>query len=91
MDDLRVTPHHVLIRNREFIELTGIKKIISLDDETFTLETFFGKMTIQGKMLEMKNFDIEKEELLITGQVNLIEYLDKNKKKGETMVSKLFK
>ncbi len=83
--------HHILVRNRESLEITGISKIDSLNDETFVLETIFGQMIISGSNLEMRNLNIDKGELFISGQVNVIEYHDKAKKKNEGIMNKLFK
>lgn len=42
-------------------------------------ETTLGKMHVRGHELEMKNLDLEKEVLTITGKINSIEYLSKQR------------
>lgn len=68
--------HHMMIRNRESLEITGVKKLESLNREEFVLETILGYMTISGQDLEMINFSVEKGEILISGYVTKVEYFD---------------
>lgn len=85
--------HHMMIRNRESLEITGVKKIESLNSEEFVLETILGYMTISGQNLEMINFSVEKGEILLSGYVTKVEYFDhqetSNAPKG--FFKKLFK
>ncbi|NLC95688.1 MAG: sporulation protein YabP [Bacilli bacterium] len=85
--------HHMLIRDRKSIELTGVVKIESLNSEEFILETVLGYMTLSGHELEMFNFSVEKGEMLITGYVTKVEYYDHedDKKASKGFFSKLFK
>ncbi len=68
--------HHMMVRERKSIEITGVKRIESLNCEEFVLETILGYMTISGQDLEMINFSVEKGEILIAGYVTKIEYYD---------------
>jgi len=68
--------HHMMIRNRESLEITGVKKLESLNSEEFVLETILGYMTISGENLEMINFSVEKGDILISGYVTKVEYFD---------------
>ncbi|HEY8364136.1 MAG TPA: sporulation protein YabP [Haloplasmataceae bacterium] len=85
--------HHMMIRNRESLEITGIKKIESLNSEEFVLETILGYMTISGQNLEMNNFSIEKGEVFLTGYVTKVEYYDHQdtSKAPKGFFKKLFK
>lgn len=68
--------HHMMIRDRKSLEITGVKKLESLNSEEFVLETVLGYMTISGQDLEMINLSIDKGEILIAGYVTKIEYFD---------------
>jgi hypothetical protein len=49
-------------------------------------------MVVRGTDLEMKHLDIEREILLITGKIHLIEYLSKDQAaKTKGFLAKLFK
>lgn len=85
--------HHMLIRDRQSMEITGVKKIESLNSDEFVVETVLGYMTVSGSDLTMKNFDMEKGDLTISGYVTAVEYYDhqteQEKEKG--FLTKLFK
>ncbi len=85
--------HHMMIKNRESLDVTGIKKIQCLNSDEFVLETILGMMTIEGTNLEMVNLNIESGELSVTGYVNSITYANAKdpKVKKENVLTKLFK
>lgn len=93
-EELEFKNHHVMVKNRESLDVTGIKKIESLNSKEFILETILGYMTILGDNLEMINLNTQTGELNITGYVNSIVYHDKlnsSEKKKESILTKLFK
>ena len=81
------------LNNRKKLEITGVKKLESLNKEEFFVMTVLGLLLVKGSELEMQHLDIEKGLLWITGNVCSITYLDeeKNKKKDEGFLKKLFK
>ena len=82
----------VILKNRSDLQITGVKKIESLNSNEFYLDTTLGKMVVRGTDLEMKHLDIEKEILIIIGQISLMEYLHKGQaKKSKGFLTKLFK
>lgn len=85
--------HHVLVRDRKSMEITGIKKLESLNSEEFVLETSLGYMTISGQDLEMTNLNIDRGEISISGYVTKIEYFDHQEEKepSKGFLNKLFK
>ncbi len=88
--------HQMMVRNRESLDITGVKKIESLNQDEFILETVMGYMSVLGEGLEMKSVNIDKGEMSIQGYVTCIEYFDDNNspvtpKKEKTFLSKIFK
>lgn len=87
-----VTSQEITLKNRNDLQITGVKKIESLNSNEFRLNTVLGKMVVRGTDLEMKHLDIEREILLITGKIHLIEYLSKDQAaKTKGFLAKLFK
>lgn len=83
---------NVFLKNRKNLEITGVKKLESLNPLEFVLYTVLGKMVIRGKDLEMLSLDIDHGKLEIIGNVRIIEYIEKlETKKEKGFVSKLFK
>lgn len=82
----------VVLKGRKDLLITGVKKLESLNEQEFIIYTILGKMQVKGSGLEMKSLNIDKGDLLITGNVRLIEYLEKvEKQKEKGFLTKLFK
>jgi len=82
----------IVLKNRNDLKITGVKKIESLNQNEFFLETSLGKMVVRGSDLEMKHLDIDKEILIIIGKIYLMEYLQKDRQtKSKGFLTKLFK
>ena len=88
-----VVKQDISLRNRKDLDITGVKKVYSLDENEFIIETTLGKMKVGGSNLEMSQLDIEKGILIITGNINLIEYSDniKTKNSKSNFITKLFR
>ena len=81
------------LNNRKRLEITGVKKLESLNKTEFFVDTILGLLLVRGENLEMQHLDIEKGVLWIIGNVNSVSYSDedKTKKKDEGFLKKLFK
>lgn len=81
------------LNNRKRLEITGVKKLESLNKTEFFVSTILGLLLVKGENLEMQHLDIEKGILWIIGNISSISYLDEelNKKKDEGFFKKLFK
>ena len=65
--------HHVYLKDRKTLELTGIKKIESFDSLEFLIETSLGYLNIKGSDLALVRFDQEKKEVSIKGLLKINE------------------
>ena len=81
------------LKERKKLEITGVKKIESLNSEQFYNLTTLGDMLVRGSDLEMQHLDVDKGLLWIKGFVYSIEYVDnlKSKKEKSSLMGKLFK
>ncbi len=79
------------MRNQNELELTGVKKLISMNNNEFVVETNFGDVFIKGINLEMKQLDTEKGIIWINGKIIGFEYLDIPKVKEQSFFKKLFR
>lgn len=89
-----VQEQDVIMHNRKSLDITGVKKIESLNPLEFVIITVLGKMVVRGNDLEMQALDIDNGKLSILGSIRYLEYLDKDKSvkgKEKGFVSKLFK
>ena len=90
---LSTVSHAINITERKNINITGVKKIDSFDNEEFLLETNMGYVVIKGKELEIVKLDTYQGNVVIKGRVNSLSYMESanKKEKDEGMFSKLFK
>lgn len=82
------------ITDRNILEITHAKNVISFDSNEFLIDTPFGNLKVTGKNLTIGKMDTEKEELMIKGTIDTLSYLNsKNYKeeKKESVFKKLFK
>ena len=91
--------HHVYLKDRKTLELTGIKKIENFDSLEFLIETSLGYLNIKGSDLALVRFDQEnkidcsKKEVSIKGNIDAISYLSNKRttKSKDSVLNKLLK
>lgn len=91
--DIISANHNISITSRKTINITGVKKIESFDEQEFLMETNMGFMVIKGSNLEIIKLDTYQGDVSIKGKVDSLNYLESlNKKnKEESIFNKLFK
>lgn len=91
-DKLELLNHSISITERQNIQISGITKIDSFDNEEFLLETSSGPLGIKGKDLEIIKLDTYEGTIMIKGVVDAFSYFDTGKSKKEnSIITKLFK
>lgn len=87
-----VVGQNISLKDRKKLEISGIKKIESLNSEEFLIDTKLGLLVVKGTSLEMQQLDIDKGNLWISGTINIIEYIETNtKKEKSSFFGKVFK
>lgn len=91
-DNVLIGNHEVKMTDRKTIYLTGIKKIVSFDNEEFLMESNMGVILLKGESLELNKLDTSDGNVKIKGKINSLSYVDgKNKNNDEGLFTKLFK
>lgn len=91
-DKLEFLNHNIVVTERQNIQINGIVKIDSFDNEEFLLETTAGILGIKGKNLEIIKLDTYEGTIVIKGILNTLSYLEDEKdKKENSMMARLFK
>lgn len=85
--------HKMHMEDRRKLEMTGISDVISFDLNKVILESDYGVITIKGTNLHVNRLSVEKGELDVDGNIQAFEYSEASSyaKKGESLVSRLFK
>lgn len=82
---------NVILENRKKLTLTGIKDVLSFDDEIIVVESELGLINIKGNDLKVNKISVETGDVIIEGIIKMIEYSDKDILSKESLISKIFK
>ena len=80
---------NIIVENRKKITLTGVKDVLSFDEETVVLDTSLGKLTIKGAGLHIANFDTKSGDLSAEGRLYALAYTSDEKSGG--IFSRIFR
>lgn len=85
--------HKILLVNRERLELTGVRDVVSFDENQVVLDTDLGLLTIKGKELHVKRLTLEKGEADLDGTADSLVYSSNEayRKAGESLFARLFR
>lgn len=82
---------NVILENRKKLTLTGIKDVLSFDDEIIVVESELGLINIKGMDLKVNKISVETGDVIIEGTIKMIEYSDKDNFSKQSLMSKIFK
>lgn len=98
IDDKKITNsfmQNIHLENREKLNISGVKDVLSFDDQMVILETELGLLTIKGENLRINKLSIDTLDVSIDGKVSTLIYSesDPNKRgvKSGSFLNKLFK
>ena len=80
----------ITLINKTFLTVTGVNKLLSLDDKHFSIDTTLGVLKILGSELEMQELDSNNKIINIKGEIENISYKYEKVSK-DNFVKKLFK
>lgn len=85
--------HHICLKDRKSLELTGVKRIESFDSYEFLIETSLGFLHICGSELTLVRLDQDQHEVSIKGTIDSMSYVAQKKKahQKEKVFHKLLK
>ncbi len=80
---------NIIVEDRKKFILTGIRDVISFDEETVMLDTHLGRLAVKGEELKLGNFDTNKGEISGTGKIHALIYTAAES--GGGLFSRIFK
>ena len=80
-DNIRVN-HNIIVEDRKKMTLTGVKDVLSFDEETVVLDTSLGRLTVKGSGLHIVNFDTKSGDLSAEGRLYALVYTTEEKNGG---------
>lgn len=82
MDEVIRSNQNIIIEDRKKLTLSGVKDVISFDDETLLLETVLGRLTVKGAGLHIVNYDTASGDLFAEGKIYAAVYTSDEKNGG---------
>lgn len=82
---------NVILENRKKLTLTGIRDVLSFDDEIVVVESELGLLNIKGSDLRVNKISVETGDVIVDGTIRAIEYSDKDIGPKQGLMSKIFK
>ena len=88
-----IRPHRLMMQNRSALSITGIRDVVSFDENQVILDTDMGLLTMKGKDLHVSRLTLEKGEVDVDGKIDSFTYSEVTGygNKGESLLSRLFK
>lgn len=92
-EKMSIRPHRLTIENRASGTLTGIREVVSFDENQVILDTDMGLLTLKGKDLHVSRLTLEKGEVDLNGNIESLNYSSNEalRRSGESLLSRLFK
>ena len=86
-------PHRLMMQNRSSLSITGIRDVVSFDENQVILDTDLGLLTIKGKELHVSRLTLEKGEVDVDGTADSLVYSSNEayRKSGESLFARLFR
>ena len=83
---------NLVLENRNKLSVSGVKDVLSFDDELVVMETDLGLLTIKGDNLKINKLSIDTGDVVVEGEISNLGYNNHSKKNEEGgILSKIFK
>ena len=83
---------NLILENRNKLSISGVKDVLSFDDQVVIMETELGLLTVKGDNLKINKLSIDTSEVIVEGEINNLGYSDHNKKEQDGgLFGKIFK
>ncbi|MBE6791564.1 MAG: hypothetical protein IKB08_09765 [Clostridia bacterium] len=89
-EKIKKLPHTLIIESRSRLSLSGVTEIGSYDEESLTVYTDFGEITVTGEGLKVTVMNTETGMVSADGKINSVKFSDRTSKRMSLM-SRLMK
>ncbi len=73
--------HSLYLSNRNSLSVTGVKDVLSFDDESIRILTNMGSIALRGSEFKIDSFNTESGDIKIKGNFTAIVYFNENTSK----------
>ncbi len=82
---------NIILENRKKLNVSGVKDVLSFDDQVVIIETELGLLTVKGDNLKINKLNIDASEVIVEGNINNLSYSESQSKKESGLLGKIFK
>ena len=83
---------NLILENRNKLSISGVKDVLSFDDQVVIMETELGLLTVKGDNLKINKLSIDTSEVIVEGEIHNLGYSEHNKKEQDGgLFGKIFK
>ncbi|AFS79371.1 sporulation protein YabP [Gottschalkia acidurici 9a] len=92
-DDLANLGQNIILEDRSKLSISGVEQVDNFNENTISLGTVRGGITIKGEDLNISKLNLEDGNVIIDGTINSITYINKEATggKGGGFLGKMFK
>lgn len=83
--------HNAILENRSRLMLTGVTDVECFDEDSITLYTQLGELTIKGKNLHINEMSVDSGDLNVEGDISALLYGEKDRQKKLSALGKIFR
>lgn len=83
---------NIVLENREKLNISGVKDVLSFDDQIIIVQTTLGLLTIKWENLRVNKLNIDTSDFSIDGNISSLAYSNSESFKEHTsFLGKIFK
>ena len=68
--------HSLSLQDRRRLTVSGVEDVESFDEDTVTLATCGGTLTVQGSGLKIEKLSLDGGELVVEGRIDSLDYAE---------------
>ena len=76
----QLTAQNVILEDRKSLSVTGVSDVDSFDEQTITVFTQLGELTVRGMDLHITKLSVETGELTVDGRIDALIYAQEQPK-----------
>lgn len=78
----RLRGHSLHLENREMLTVTGVRDVMSFNEQEIHLATDVGELHVDGEGLHVVRLDLEDGQAVLAGRVEALEYSEPREERG---------
>ena len=75
-------PQNIIMEDRKSLSVTGVSDVDSFDEQTITVFTELGELSVRGADLHITKLSVETGELTVDGRIDALIYTQEQPKSG---------